>query len=408
MNNKQQFKGVTLVELLVVIGVMALLMTIMIPQVRMITKDRSIREAARIVGATFNDTSTKARSDGFAGIAIARNQNVVRDDAPGGNFENPVFYAGYEMYQLRKPLVYHGNNIGDQGVIASLPYVDFATGLLVIDCEIPEPLSGANIPAGSFVRLNNSANIRYRVLNDAVNSGTGIDMTVTCILPNHLEPPPVGVDVDLDGTFDLPLVDFEVEFPPQLRQTSRVDLPKGYMINLNYSGPIDFFDSVNPPPTTLVDDKDWTWTAFSQSETWVDTDSDGVVDVDEPGPHQPIYIIFDSDGGIDRIYPNGFTSEPIILDGSLHLCISPDEVKHSFQSGALSDSLNSSLTDVLDDSAVMWISINHVTGSVSINDTALPTITFTAADTAVDIARKKAARLREALIVSSKRQNATQ
>ena len=112
-------KGVTLVELLTVVAVLAILFALLIPQVRFLTKDRSIRESARIFGSAVVEASQKARVDGFAGIEIVRNPNVSRA-VDGGE----VFYACYEMFQLRQPRSYVGNSFGetaDVSVVAISP-----------------------------------------------------------------------------------------------------------------------------------------------------------------------------------------------------------------------------------------------------------------------------------------------
>ncbi len=375
MNTRNQTisKGVTLIELLTVISIMVVLLALMIPQLRMVTKDRSAREAARIVGTTFNDASSQARFAGFAGLAIARNANVVREDSTG---TNQIHYAGYSMFQLRQPPSYIGNTVDEIATVAIVRVQDrFAA--IPADRTGQFTLTLANPPFVTidegFVRLN-SSKAMYRIVNSA-------GAVLTCEVPLHLEMPAA-------GTAGVP---FEVIREPVLRQTSQIDLPKGHMINLNYSGPIDFAD---------VDGEGWTWTAFSQVA---------------PGAEQEaIYIIFDDQGGIDRIYPNGLSGTAFIPNGSVHFCISTDEVKHSFQPTALSDAmLLDPPTDVLDEPTLMWISINHINGSVVVTDSTPPSMTnYVVSDTAPGNAAilggKKGLRILEALEITGKRQAATQ
>lgn len=367
-----QTRGLTLIELLVVVSIMVVLMALLIPQVRMVTKDRAAREAARIVGSALSDASSKARVDGFAGIAIARNTNVVRDN--GNPATGQIHYAGYQLFQLRQPPSYVGNEVGDSAnVIENIPR-DYATGTPgEIEIVFPTPLD-PNIAAtvtNGFVRLNGSKTL-YRITSTTF----GPNMGVLCEVPWHLEMPAAAAGVP-----------FELVRDPVLRQTSQVDLPNGYMINLNYSGPIDHLD---------VDSNTWTWTAFSQS--------------DGSAPTGAIYIIFDDQGGIDRIYPNGLASTPFFPDGSLHLCIAPDLVKHKFSATNLSDAMlvPNNPTDVLDDSAVKWVTINHLNGSVVVTNNTPPVTAFTSGDSAAVVETKKLTRLLESLTISGDRQAATQ
>ena len=381
MNTKQQQSGVTIIELLVVISVMALLMVLMIPQVRMITKDRSIREAARIVGTTLSEASNRAVLDGFSGVALVRNGNLTRNDATNGN---EIFYASYEILQLRQPPSYSGNQVGDGAIVTITqpqnrlgdPGDSANFGLIAV--TIPAPLEPSiNINSG-FVRLNGTKT-KYRIVGPGVGG-------IVCEVPLHLEmPPETGAAV----------VPFELIRTPVIKQTSLVDLPRGYMINLNYSGPVDF-------PSIRTDLDEWSWTEFSQSVPNTFQTSPLIDAAD------PIYIIFDNQGGIDRIYPNGWNSVPFYPEGSIHFCICPDEVKHSFQPTQLSDArLAATPNDVLDDPTVKWISLNHTNGSVVVSDTAVPTTPCPAASSAT-LEADVAIRILEALGITGKRQAATQ
>jgi len=70
-------RGVTLVELLVVISILSVMTAIMIPRLRVINKDRNIREAARVVGSTLVKASNRAVNEGVAGLIAERHDNFV-------------------------------------------------------------------------------------------------------------------------------------------------------------------------------------------------------------------------------------------------------------------------------------------------------------------------------------------
>ena len=103
--------GMTLIELLVVISILVVLAGFLIPRLRMLNKDRNLREAARIVASSFSTASQRGVSDGVAGIEIVRNGNIV--DTGGVN------YAGTVVYQLRKVPNYTGDVAGSLAAIAA-------------------------------------------------------------------------------------------------------------------------------------------------------------------------------------------------------------------------------------------------------------------------------------------------
>ena len=60
-------RGVTLVELLVVISIMTIIFAILVPRLRAVNEDRNIREAARVVSSAFSRASSRAINDGLSG-----------------------------------------------------------------------------------------------------------------------------------------------------------------------------------------------------------------------------------------------------------------------------------------------------------------------------------------------------
>ena len=85
--------GFTLIELLVVISLLVIITALVIPRIRTISKDRNIREAARVVGSAFSSASQRAQTNGVAGIELVRNPNFT--DASGESF------ACTQMFTLR-------------------------------------------------------------------------------------------------------------------------------------------------------------------------------------------------------------------------------------------------------------------------------------------------------------------
>ncbi len=238
-------RGFTIIELLVVISILVILAALLIPQVRIFNKERGIREAARVLGSAIQEASLRARTKGFGGIALIRNQNYQR-----GAAANPVYYTCTEFYQAR--------------MIGNTP---------------------------------------------AIRSGT------------------------------------------------RINLPPGYRIDLNYSGPLD---------VTNVDGDQTTWTHFSLNFP--------IIFPIVPNEHG-IFIIFNSSGGVERIYTNGEHGQVYYSHESIYFCVTADNAQYSFAAGA--EWPRSALgspppRDLLDDPGILWVQLNCLTGRVAVVDSVPP------------------------------------
>ena len=86
----------TLIELLVVIAILIVLTAIVIPVLRVITSDRQIREAGRVVESVFATARDDAIVNGFAGVDITRDG----------------------LYRLRAQPPYAGDGLGDLATIS--------------------------------------------------------------------------------------------------------------------------------------------------------------------------------------------------------------------------------------------------------------------------------------------------
>ena len=73
IQNKHSNRGFTLVEILVVLVIATVVLSIAIPRIRTVNKERNTREAARVVGSVFANASQRALIDGVAGVRITRN-----------------------------------------------------------------------------------------------------------------------------------------------------------------------------------------------------------------------------------------------------------------------------------------------------------------------------------------------
>ena len=231
--------GVTIIELLVVVSIIAVLSAMLIPRLRTINKDRNIREAARVVGAEFNSASQRARVEGAGGVVIVTNLNLV-DTTLGGQ----VFYGGTVMYQLRSLPPYSGDGVGSAAFVQKRP----TTG-----ANAPEPplvvsilLPFEHSPARPFIRVNDrikfgGSSVSYRISFVTI-SGNSLLLTLDRgngdTLIEDFGPLPLLPRVQAPSPDPDPSFSFVIERQPKVIRSSRTELPAGYIIDMRYSGPL--------------------------------------------------------------------------------------------------------------------------------------------------------------------------
>ena len=71
-NLRRICRGMTLVELLMVVAIMTILMAVAIPMIRPAFQDRQLREASRQINAFFAGTAAAGRGNGTAGRRVDR------------------------------------------------------------------------------------------------------------------------------------------------------------------------------------------------------------------------------------------------------------------------------------------------------------------------------------------------
>ena len=136
---KTSFKrnsGITLVELLVVISILAVITAVMLPRLRTINKDRNIRETARVVGSLLAKASQNAVNDGTAGVIIERNENFVDDEG--------VMYGATTMYLMRKVPPYTGD-------LAPADNLAYPVSEYVI--EVPPPFESDAVLVNDYISV---------------------------------------------------------------------------------------------------------------------------------------------------------------------------------------------------------------------------------------------------------------
>lgn len=230
MNKQYPYRiGVTLVELLVVITIIAIVTALAIPRLRMVTEDRAAREAGRIAGSTFAKAAQQAVTDGTSGVVIELNGNIFDQDN--------VLYAGTVLYMSKAVPSYSGDSFNAQAEKMG----DFVL-------RIPRPIeqdARAIVLLGDEVTVNNGAT-RYRIMGISNFDSGGfqfLDLALSSGISNVAAIPPLPGIVASSYPF-------VIHRQPRIQESSRVELPEGYLIDMRYSGELigDMpYDSMRAP-----------------------------------------------------------------------------------------------------------------------------------------------------------------
>ena len=359
---KKSFKrnsGITLVELLVVISILAVITAVMLPRLRTINKDRNIRESARVVGSLLAKASQNAVNDGTAGVIIERNENFVDDEG--------VMYGATTMYLMRKVPPYAGD-------LAPADNLAYPVSEYVI--EVPPPFESDAVLVNDYISVNYNS-VKYRIIGIG-NSQTRADaqnvpfriLTLSsgmggAVLPS-LPTPNSGVP-------------FVVHRQPRKLASSRVDLPSGFLVDMRYSGPIN--ENANTSGPLLEPTRSW----FDEIILPPDPNAGAVANLEMAYASRTVQIIFNSNGGVDRVYyynpyldvnyvdefedPSQFPQDgriggfidSRIPNGPLFFYISEYEIESLPNNG------------VLDSPANLWVTLNNSTGATNVASNTVPT-----------------------------------
>lgn len=375
----------TLVELLVVITILAILAAIAIPQLRMVTKERNIREAGRVAASFFAKASQRAQVDGLAGVLLRRNPNFV--DIGGYGF------AVTSMSMLRKVPDYSGDQLvtGESTVFGSGANSTGTAGIV----RIPKPVDQDDVQvvqAGDTISFNHS------------RTAYGI-ISVNEVAPNNL--PFLDLEIDAFGylpdpstalpayTFTsgarpfAPGAPFLIRRAPRIVRTSTLELPEGYIVDLRFSGfPMEGSGFLNKTNITALDVARPPGVTFPSHvfEPFPRTIEQTVSGTNIVVNHanSDIVVLFDQDGKFDEVYmrtPFDFNEDGMVngevgnrySSGSL---VVGDRVA-TFRRTAL-DSLFLFVTELEEDAATnplsqasnLWVTVSNSSGAVNVGNNA--------------------------------------
>ncbi len=344
----RQPAGLTIVELLVVISIMALLTALIVPQVRLINKDRNIREAARVVGTALTQARDRAIATGAAGLMIERNGNLfLADEEPG----YPVYYAGTRLYLMR----HVPNYVDDHGEGASLELNN--DGDYVVAIRAPwEQAQQAVIRPGDNICLNSSS-VRYLI--ESVTPFTANATPYLRLGINTDAPLPAPV-ASVQGGQPQP-VPYTIERLPRKIESSVIDLPEGYIIDLRYSGYWNQNPFVKGPLPTNVFDQTSEFTTYHP-----DSNSSLV--------KESIELYFGKDGSLDRYRVPALGFLPKLSRGSMDLFVTeyrPEDLINPAESGL--ELRGTRAKSILSNPASLWVTLSHQTGGVNVGYNEPPT-----------------------------------
>ena len=289
-------RGVTLVELLVVITILTIIFAVMIPRLKAVNEDRNIREAARVVASAFSKASSRAINDGSAGLLIVPNPNFQQATFDNFGMEgvDQPYFAGTRIFQMRRLPAY----IGDaEEALAWTVDVDSTTvpnapppNSVVVDSpfEHQQALEGQDstndrliIQPNDEISFNGGS-YRYRIVAVGVNKEDGFKLDLTLDTTGPAPLPSLGEarPVDHGGDSGVPFV---IHRQPRRLESSLVELPEGYFIDLRYSGSLVPGVAPSDPMTCVLNQ--------NQSDEFLAGS----------GP-EGVELQFDASGGISRMF----------------------------------------------------------------------------------------------------------
>jgi prepilin-type N-terminal cleavage/methylation domain-containing protein len=352
---RQLRRGLTLVELLMVIAIIVTLAAVVLPSVKELLKDQKITQAARQVQSYFETARARAMATGRpVGVLIDRLSYV--NAAAGGTLVTSSTSLRMSIVEVMPPYA------GDiQGATAKLINNATPPGSFVNVALLPTSTcatASAIVTAGDLITFGDNP-IPLAITGVGSYTDGGGVMYTTLSLAN---PPPSQVEPIwmLNGPpLDLP---FKIYRKPGKALSSGVDLPRGICLDLSASG-------IGPTgrqfsPDVVAGDMGWTGVA--------------------PGDFRGIYIVFDPNGGVQRIYQGMLVGSVVQLgtylpSSTIHLLLGktdqvlPPTLISPFDGTTILQGSDVATANLMDPENV-WVSINPFTGSIYSSVVAAPAV----------------------------------
>ena len=342
-------RGLTLVELLVVIGIIVVLLAVAIPVMRLNFEDRHVREAARGVNAFIAAAQGRAAENN-------RPVGVWLERDPNNNGQC------IRLYMADVPPPFTGDFAGARATIEPqnngnlhVWFRDgFSTGVA--------PL----VSVGDVIRFDYKGPY-YPILRVFHNPNAGVGLKTQLwigIPPGEVPPAAIGVRVP-----------YQILRAPVKSNVSPIELSGTSAIDLNVSGPGLSTQAPRPPWPPAGPPPEWALESWQIPPSPPQQQSLGPIlfapvrgmpadpDNDPPPDLTPVVIVFSPSGRVDHLRVQG---QIIVPQDTVHLLLgSSENVGRADPTGNLADD---ALTNV-------WVSIGVQTGSVTTAEVAKVTAT---------------------------------
>ncbi len=330
-------RAATLVELVVVIGILAILLAVAIPVLRFDSEDRKLREGARELTAFIERAKARAVEIGRpAGIWIERQAATTVGAKQGVRVflcETPPTFSG--STESSRVVVANPSNV--PGMPAGFLFfndAEFSSGITPTTISLDRQIILSRVPPGGLFRIRFDHRAPdYWVERVEDNSGSLQLMIVSFVsVPDFIRAadPAFAVSNGLN-----PLANgmpFTVLFPPRRVTGRSIEFPRDVVIDLSVSG--------------------MTASGFHFAPTTV------------PDP-RPVLIIFSPRGNIDAV-----TFSTVLTPGQPPEMVTIPPIGHVFLmmgrgSKLVTPAGGGPFSDNVRDASTIWVAINHLSGKVT-------------------------------------------
>ncbi len=369
---RQRFRGVTLIELMVVITIIVILLGVAVPLIKPALGDRKLREASRQVAMFLELAKSRAAETGRAhGVIFHRDAgsaDTTDTSLPGANL-NGVHCFQMSLAAAPRPFS------GDDGALVSI-VASGGNTIAQFNTDTSTTAGGANsqlppfIERG-FIKVGDSIRINYR---GPLYRITGISPLPTGTPPRY-STTPLTIDLVIalpsGSGASLPPVSgtsypYQIIRQPVASIGSPQELPTGIVLDTMHSG----FSSGTLQQ--LGPQFGGGTSRLGNLAPWPSNSSTGQSD----SSNVQIAIMFDPDGRVETVYsayhvigtvaPN----ERWVIRGEVPL--SPIHLLIGRQNQTMYDAASATATDVatnnLQDPSTLWVTVNQLTGRISTSE----------------------------------------
>lgn len=331
-------RAATLVELVVVIGILAILLAVAIPVLRFDSEDRRLREGARELTAFIERAKARAVEIGRpAGIWIERQAATTVGAKQGVRVflcETPPTFSG--STQSSRVVVANPNNVpGTPAGFLFFNDAEFINGITPTTISLDRQIILSRVPPGGRFRIRFDHRAPdYWVERVEDNAGSLQLMIVSFVsVPDFIRAADPAFAVSNGLTPLANGMPFTVLFPPRRVTGRSIEFPRDVVIDLSVSGMTASGFHFAPPA--------------------------GVADP------RPVLIIFSPRGNIDAV-----TFSTILTAGQPPEMVTIPPIGHVFLMMGRASKLvappgGGPFSDNVRDASTIWVTVNHLSGKVT-------------------------------------------